>query len=318
MTKKRPFKRPKQFDPYLSAVVTNDLTYNFYFNALSQIALSMFEWENLPDSMNGEWLEWCLFSTGSAALLYDPEIGFVNTQAAIRGNVNLYGRPTRIECFSYDYRKERKVYNGLDVPRKRDEEAILVENQIQRTATMPHLTLFAMRLAECMRSEDVNIKNQKTPMAILTDDKQELSVKNAYQQIDGNTPVIIGDKNNSILENFKTLNTEAPFIADKLQLYRRKIFAEALEWLGVNCIVDNKKERLITGESDANNEVINLNLQAFLAPRQRACRYFNKKYGFEGTNQAISVKVRSDLYNIIKTNESVVSEFVSNPGTDNE
>lgn len=318
MTKKCGRRRPKQFDPYLEAVVTNDLTYNFYLNALLQIALSMFEWENLPLSMNGQWLEWCLVSQGQAALLYDPEIGFVNTSAVVRGNLNMYGRPVSIECYSYDYCKARKVYSGLGEPGPREYEAILVENMIQRTPTLPHLQLFAMRLTECMRSEDVNVKNQKTPLAILTDQKQELSVKNAYEQVNGNSPVVIGDKNNSILENFKTLQTAAPFIADKLQLYRRKIFQEALEWLGVNCIVDNKKERLISGEADANNEVVNLNLQAFLAPRQRACRYFNEKYGFVGTDKEIKVKVRSDLYNIIKTNESIVSEFVSDPGSDNE
>lgn len=49
--------------------------------------------------------------------------------------------------------------------------------------------------------------------------------------------------------------------------------------------------------------MINLNLQARLAPRQEACRLFNEKYG---TN--ISVKVRSDLYNIIKETQSVVAD----------
>lgn len=322
MTKRCGRKRPKQFDPYLSAVIENDLTYNFYYSALAQIALSMFEWENLPSSMNSEWLEYCLFSNGAAALLYDPEIGYVNTNAVIRGNLNLYGRPTSIECYSYDYRKVRKVYTGLDTAGPKEYEAIYVENRIQLQGntipTMPHLQMFAMRLAECLRSEDVNIKAQKTPRIILADEKQRFSVQNAYEQVDGNTPVLIGDKNNSIFDNFKVLDSEAPFIADKLQLYRRKIFQEALEWLGVNCIVDEKKERLVTGETDANNEVVNLNLQAFLVPRQRACRYFNDKYGLTGTSEAISVKVRSDLYNIIKTNESVVSEFISNPGSDNE
>lgn len=71
----------------------------------------------------------------------------------------------------------------------------------------------------------------------------------------------------------------------------------------------DKKERLITGEANANNELINLNLQSFLAPRQEACRQFNEKFGFKGTEKEISVRVRSDLNNIIKQAESIVNDY---------
>ena len=71
----------------------------------------------------------------------------------------------------------------------------------------------------------------------------------------------------------------------------------------------DKKERLITDEANSNNELINLNLQSYLAPRQEACRQFNEKFGFTGTDKEISVRVRSDLHNIIKNAVSVVQDF---------
>ena len=71
-----------------------------------------------------------------------------------------------------------------------------------------------------------------------------------------------------------------------------------------------KKERLITDEANSNNELINLNLQSFLAPRQEACRQFNEKFGLTGTDREISVRVRSDLYNIIKREMSITKEFM--------
>ena len=73
-----------------------------------------------------------------------------------------------------------------------------------------------------------------------------------------------------------------------------------------------KKERLVSDEANSNNELINLNLQSFLAPRQEACRQFNEKFGLAGTDKEISVRVRSDLYNIIKREMSTTKELISN------
>ena len=70
-----------------------------------------------------------------------------------------------------------------------------------------------------------------------------------------------------------------------------------------------KAERLITDEANSNNELINLNLQASLAPRKEACREFNELFGLTGTDKEIDVRVRSDLHNIIKNAQSIVSDY---------
>ena len=80
----------------------------------------------------------------------------------------------------------------------------------------------------------------------------------------------------------------------------------SVKWARSN--LDEKRERLITSEIDSNNELVNLNLQAYLAPRKKACEEFNEKFGLYGEN-AINVKVRSDLYNIIKQAESITDEY---------
>lgn len=143
---------------------------------------------------------------------------------------------------------------------------------------------------------------------ILTDEKQRLTMENLYSQYDGNRPVIFGDKNNLDFDKIKAIRTEAPFVADKIMEYKKEIWNEALTFLGINNIMVDKKERLITDEASQNNELINLNLQSYLAPRQEACRLFNEKYGLTG-DKAISVRVRSDLHNIIKNMESVVTDY---------
>ena len=72
----------------------------------------------------------------------------------------------------------------------------------------------------------------------------------------------------------------------------------------------DKKERLVSDEANSNNELINLNLQSYLAPRQFACKQFNEKYHLTGTDEEISVRVRSDLHNIIKNSSaSVINDY---------
>lgn len=179
------------------------------------------------------------------------------------------------------------------------------------------MELFALRLYEAEQTAMVNIKAQKTPVLLLMDEKQRLTMENIYSQYDGNKPVIFGDKN-SLGENvIKAINTQAPFIADKIIDYKKEIWNEALTFLGINNIMVDKKERLITDEANSNNELINLNLQSYLAPRQEACRQFNEKFGFTGTDKEISVRVRSDLHNIVKNAQSIVQDFKEQENIEN-
>ena len=93
--------------------------------------------------------------------------------------------------------------------------------------------------------------------------------------------------------------------------YKKQIWNEALEFLGVNTLQTEKKERLITDEASSNNELINLNLQSMLIPRQEAAEQFNKLFGLTG-DKAVKVRVRSDLYNIIKKEESTITDINKN------
>ena len=128
-----------------------------------------------------------------------------------------------------------------------------------------------------------------------------------YEEYDGNTPAIFADKNLISPDALKAIKTDAPVILSDVMEYKTAIWNEFLTFLGLQNLSE-KKERLISSEVDSNNELINLNLQALLVPRKEACRQFNEKYGLMG-DKAIDVKVRSDLYNIVKQYESITSEY---------
>lgn len=289
------------------AMLLNSQTYIDYLERMKKICLSMFEWVNLPETMNSRYLEMCLYYKGQAALLYDEDYGFINTQAADSGYINIYGLPTKLNCFSYSYNKMRELYvPNTNLPA--EEECILVMNNYQRVPTAATISLFAERLTEAQRAADINIKAQKTPILLLTDKNQELTLRNMYAQYDGNSPVIFGDSNVLADKPIDSINTNAELVANDIRTYMEGIWNDFLCFVGINNLSE-KKERLITTEANTNNELVNLNMQSYLIPRKQACKEFNDKFGLTGTSRAIDVKLRSDLYNIIKENESIVKDY---------
>lgn len=295
---------------FLDSALMNSQTYWDYLERFKKICLSMFEWVNLPESMNARYLEECLYYKGQAALIKDNNYGFINTQCASGGYLNIYGLPTELNCYSYGYQESKKLYTGLNG--EEDKDCILVMNNWQRIPTCSTIELFCQKLADADLTCSVNIKAQKTPVLIVVDENQRLMMENLYAQYDGNRPFIFGDKNQLGADSIKCISTGAPFIADKVMEYKKQIWNEALTFLGINTLQTEKKERLITDEASSNNELINLNLQSMLIPRQEAAKQFNKLFGLEGTDKEISVRLRSDLYNIIKQEESVITDFNMN------
>ena len=296
-------------DAFVDAMLLNNRTYVDYLERMKKICLSMFEWVNMPDSMSARFLEMCLYYNGQAALLYDDEIGFLNTMAADGGYINIYGLPTELNCYSYRFNQRRSLYT-VDTGEEKGKECILVMNNYERVPTAATIELFAYRLAEAQRTADVNISvATRFPLLLTTDQRQLHTLKKLYEEYEGNSPVIFADKNLITPDAIKSIKTDAPFIANDIMEYKVKIWDEFLTFMGLNNLAE-KKERLITNEANSNNEVINLNLQALLIPRKEACKQFNEKYGLMG-DKAIDVKVRSDLYNIIKQYESVTSDYRS-------
>lgn len=295
--------RVNKFKDYM---YINDDTYIDYLERLKKIAISLFEWKNLPESMDARFLELALYYTGQAAMLQNDAGVLINTKACTAGDINIYELPTSINCYSVGFNKTKKVFDGFIADGADESEyAVHVLNNLNRCATAYTIELFAYRMYLAQRTADINISVNKMPFIITTEENQRLTMENLYNQIDANKPAIFGDKDTigNLKQSVNVLPTNPPYIADKLLDYKKQIFNEALEFLGINYLSE-KKERLISNEVNSNNELINLNLQSYLVPRQKAAEEFNRLFG---TN--VEVKVRSDLYNIIKEQESIVSDY---------
>ena len=305
-------KNIKNNSQFFDSLYMNNSTFIDYMDRFRRIALARFEWVNLPTSMDSRWLELCLFNYGKASVLKDKNYGIINTKCSNNNRLNIYGLPTDLNCFSFEYQSSRKLFTGLNEINGNDEykEAVLVMNDIDMTPSINSMELFAYRLYECDRTNDVNIKSLKFPVMIICDENSRLSVENMYEQYDGNKPMIMGDTL-QLSENFRSIDTKAPVILKDIDQHKKEIWNEALSYLGINNINIEKKERAVTDEINSNNELINLNLQSYLTPRLKACKQINDLFGFTGTDKEISVRVNSDLTNIIKKELSTTKEYVT-------
>lgn len=266
----------------------NNSAFMMYFSYLTNILLSRYEWENLPDTMNARFLELCCFEDGKAVLVNDEEYGEINLRYAEADKLNIYQMPTEIQGYSLDFRRD---YNLNDVA--------LVFNNYLRQPDLPIVCEYAMRLYEIRRTIDINVRVQKTPLLITCPDNKKLTMKNIYMKYDGNEPIIYGYNDTFNDSEFKVIKTDATFIGNEMSELMNKIIDEFMTRYGINNANTDKRERLITDEVNANNQLVGLSADIGLLCRQEAADKFNSLYG---TN--ISVKLRKELKGV-QTDESL-------------
>lgn len=256
----------------------NALTYNDYYSRLQMIALSLYEWENLPEGCNERFLEKTLYMFGYALFFKDKNLGFMNSRCTQFGKLNYYDEAIAYSAYGTGY--QRTTIGA--------KECVLIRNNQISRPTDESIMLFASRLTENQRTLDVNMNALKTPILIACDEQDRTTMQNVYNKWEGFAPVIIGGKkfNRSALSVMKT---DAPFLIDKLDVHDTKIWNDIYTFFGINNSNTQKKERLITDEANANNEAISLNAQAMLLTREKACEEINKMYELE---KPVSVKMR--------------------------
>lgn len=256
----------------------NVLTANDYYDRLRLIALSLFEWEGLPESCNARFLEKSLYSFGQALFVEDPELGFLTLKCTPSGDLNYYDEPLSYTANGVGYHREFTK-----------DDCVVIRNNCIERATDWSVVLFASRLTEAERTIDTNIKGQKTPYIVRCDNKDLLTMKNIIKQKDDNELTIFGSKSLN-LDAIKVFPTVSPFIADKVQEYKQQIWNEFYTFCGLNNEGGNvqKKERMLTDEVNANNEVILINGKSMLNSRKDACKLINEKYGL-----TVSVRLRT-------------------------
>lgn len=272
--------KKKKNQSFHDTLMANGATYVQYYNRLMELSMSMFEWKNLPDTVDERYLELGLFSSGCMVFFKDDVIGELALNMTYQGGFDIYGEPTRRRAYSR--------YNQFQTTLNKD-NSVIIWNNMLRTNSALDVQMFAYRLYNLDRIVDINANAQKTPVLITCDEKQKLTMKNLYMQYEGNYPVIFGDSNLDI-KSLSVLKTDAPFVSDKIYDLKVKIWNEALTYLGISNINTTKKERMITDEVIRNQGGTIASRYSRLESRRRAVKKINKMFGLN-----ITVDYREDF-----------------------
>ena len=260
-------KRDLQF---CESAYMNNRTYLQYYNRLTELAISMFEWQNLPETVDQRFLEMCLFCDGMCVFFQDEVLGYLSLQCMIGGKLNVYRIPM-----------ERRAYATNGYQRELDgTNSVIIFNNYLHTNSMLDVEMFSKRLYNLDRAIDVNANAQKTPVLIQCDESQRLTMKNLYKQYEGNEPFIFGSKGLDA-NGLKVLQTGAPYVADKLYELKTQIWNEALTYLGISNINVVKKERMITDEVTRNQGGTVASRYSRLESRRQACKQINEMFGLD-------------------------------------
>ena len=275
-------KMPRHKTLFAESAINNTKAYGYYFRYLTELAISMFEWKNMPDSVDPRFLELVLYSDGQAVFFKDEGMGYLALQVIINGRLNVYRIPLRRRAFAVN-----GYQNNLN-----NENSVIIYNNYLRTNTANDIARFAKRLWNLDLIIDINANAQKTPILVSAPIQQRMTMVNLYKEYEGNMPVIFGDKNLSP-DAIKVLKTDAPYVADRLYQLKTQIWNEALTYLGIANLNIQKKERLVSDEVARNMGGTIASRQSRLNARKEACKKINDMFGLN-----VDIEYRED-YNII-------------------
>lgn len=258
----------------------NEYSAIYYLNRLTELAMAMFEWENLPEEIDWRFLEYILYYDGKVLFAKEDAMDeYIVTKVALSGKMNFYRVPEKRRAYADNgYQKDYT-----------DKNSVVIFNNMLRLPAYPAMWFYARKLWEIDRCIDINVKAQKTPVLILANEDERLTMKNVYMQYDGNQPVIYGSKNMGLQDNIQVLKTDAPYLADKLMQLKNQIWNEALTYLGISNLNVQKKERLVSDEAIRSMGGTIASRQSRLEMRREACEQINKMFGLN-----IDVNYRED------------------------
>lgn len=279
-------RRKKSGRQFWESAIENDYVFRHYYNHLVELSISMFEWKNLPSTIDQRFMELTLFTDGQAVFFEDEVMGYLCLQNAMGGMFDVYRIPINRRAYAVNgYNKTLDIDNS-----------VIIYNNYLHYNSMLDAQMFAYKLYQIDRIIDVNVNAQKTPILLTCDDSEKLTLENIYMQYDGNKPVINGMKGlnpNSV----GVLKTDAPYVSDKLYELKTQIWNEALTCLGISNISISKKERLITDEVARGQGGTVASRYSRLISRQEACRKINEMFGLN-----IWVEYREDYQEVGEQN----------------
>lgn len=243
------------------------------------IAVSIFEWEGIPDQLMRiprRQPEKQLYETGCFTMFKHEESDqfFMLPVAAMNIQKNAYGEPSQWRAMALG-----ELAAPIGALKLSPENAVLFRNNDTYTASKPYVEELIKQLVNVEYTLRLNINSQKMPWSMRSNNYNIISSKNLFRQIYECEPIIYHD--DMMTDELELIKTDAPVIMaelnDAYNVYDQRI----CEFLGIDCVARDKKERLTAEEADANDEKIDAIKKVKLEQRKEGCDLASDLWGID-------------------------------------
>lgn len=272
------------------------------------IACSVFKWTGMPKDIPPLYPETWLFQNGMACMIKLAEDDYAVLPVAYGSvKLNVYGLPMEWRAYAVGSSVQAQEIRNKVL---NESNSVLIWNDYERRPTYPFIEYLVKKMVNVDATTDCNINAQKMPYAVKCNKNNELTAKNIMKMIlDGENVIFKDEFDNTSIEIF---NLNVPFVADKLMDVYLEYHNRILTFLGIDNLPVEKQERLLTGETEANDEALYLVREARLKMRKDACEKMNKLWGLN-----IGVEYNDKFEGLpVMSRTSQSSE--SSSGTENE
>jgi len=244
------------------------------------LAVSIFDWEGMPDQVMRipkRQPEKQLYETGCFTLFRHEDSGqfFMLPVASMNIQKNAYGEPSQWGAMALG-----ELAAPIGALKLGPENAVLFRNNDTYTPSKPYVEELIKQLVNVEYTLRLNINAQKMPWSFRSNNYNIINNKNLFRQIYECEPVIYHD-DLMIDQEVELLKTDAPVIMaelnDAYNVYDQRI----CEFLGIDCVARDKKERLTAEEADANDEKIDSIKKVKLEQRKEGCDLAHDLWGLD-------------------------------------
>ena len=260
----------------INSQMSNFATYNMYFRQMLALAENVFEFENLNKFVDVSYLNKTLLRQGSIAFFKDEILGLLALPYRSLSTLDIYGRPKKIEVFS----KANNYHRIL----KKKEFVIMYDNN-GRYPLYLDISQMAQRIANCVRTQDINISQQKTPRVWKASSDSITTIRSMLNNIDSNVESVVAHESAAAIDDLECVLQPAPYVADKIDLHLKELWAEYFRLIGVANIQEQKRERVIQDEMIASQGGTIASRYSRFQPRQNAIDQINERF-----NENLSVR----------------------------
>lgn len=250
----------------------------YYRDWLLKKILSRFEFKNIPSFWDADYFLTHLFLDGKLCIT-DSAMGILPFKCGVTG-VGVFEQPTT--CIIAN-----PVLGNFE--RTIDVDCALIRLQYNYQGCGWMINRYSTLLAMCDSSVAVNLMNSKAAFVFKAASKsQAATIQKMYDDITMGKPAVFVGENGALnSENVYNIPVKQNFVADDIQLLKRKIINEFLTDIGINNTNLDKRERLTDDEVNANNDEVFANIQHWLDNLKDGIERANKLY-----NLGMSVELR--------------------------